>query len=73
MTDRHVKMEQHWLACMATAGGGASVTRFKGAMVVANPRVTGMFLNFILPWDLEPRGLPAVLELGSALLAGHGR
>lgn len=73
MVDLHVRLEQHWLACMATAGGGGRVTRFKGALVVSNPRVAGMFLNFILPWDVEPRALPQVLELGGALLAGDGR
>jgi GNAT superfamily N-acetyltransferase len=71
--DWHLSLENHWLACMAQLGRGARVSRVPGALVVANPTVTGHAFNFIALRGADPARLGATLELGSALLAGEGR
>lgn len=66
-------LENHWLACMATLGGGGRVTRLGGAIVVVNPQTPGMFANFISLRGVDPDRLEPVLEMGAALLAGESR
>ncbi len=58
---------------MAAAGGGGNVTRVLGGMVVVNPRVGGMALNFLTLRDVQPETLDMALEAGKVLLAEHGR
>lgn len=71
--DQYLRLENHWLACMAAAGGGARVTRFVGGMVVANHRVAGPAFNFVALRGVQPERLPAVLDLGGTLLAACER
>ncbi|MGE5674611.1 MAG: GNAT family N-acetyltransferase [Mycobacterium leprae] len=71
--DKLYSLEQHWLACMATAGGGGRVTRLAGATVVANPRVDGTFLNFIWLHRMQPEALAATLAAAGALLSAYDR
>lgn len=71
--DEALALENHWLACMAAAGGGAGVTRTPGALVVVNPAVSGAAFNFIALRGAAPAGLERTLELGGALLAAEGR
>jgi len=71
--EQHLRLENHWLACMAAAGGGARVTRFVGGLVVANPRVAGLAFNFIALRGVQPERLPAALDIGGTLLAACGR
>jgi GNAT superfamily N-acetyltransferase len=68
-----LRLENHWLACMAAAGGGGRVTRLAGATVVVNPRVAGMSFNFISLRQITPADLSRVLTLGAALLAAEQR
>ena len=67
------RLENHWLACMAAAGGGGRVTRLEGAVVVANPRVGGTSLNFATLRAASPERLPITLDMAGGLLAGYGR
>jgi len=67
------RLENHWLACMAAAGGGGRVTRLPGALVVVNPNVGGCALNFITLRSTSPDDLGQALEYGAALLAGEQR
>lgn len=67
------RLENHWLACMAAAGGGGNVTRLVGAMAVANPHVGGTFLNFATLRGVTPQTLPLTLEMAGGLLAGYRR
>lgn len=71
--DQILQLENHWLACMATLGGGGRLTRLPGAVVVANPWVPGTALNFIALRSAAPAALGAVVEMGGALLAGYER
>lgn len=71
--DWNERLENHGVACMAAAGGGARVTRLGGAMLVVNPHVAGSAFNFISLRRCDPQRLDAILEMGSALLAGEGR
>ncbi|MDF2626658.1 MAG: hypothetical protein K0R39_489 [Symbiobacteriaceae bacterium] len=71
--EQHLRLENHWLACMAAAGGGARVTRIVGGMTVANPHIAGLAFNFIALRGGQPARLPAVLEIGGTLLAACGR
>lgn len=69
----HVRLENHWLACMASVGGGARMTRMVGGLVVANPQVAGLAFNFIALRGVQPERLPAALDIGGTLLAACGR
>lgn len=71
--DLHTRLENHWLTCMATAAGGAQVTRMGRGTVVINPNVSGQAFNFIALRGARPERLGAILETGGALLAGGGR
>jgi GNAT superfamily N-acetyltransferase len=66
-------LDNHWLACMASLGGGGRTTRMIGGVVVTNPLVTGAFANFLTLRATDPDRLDMVLQLGEALLAGAGR
>lgn len=68
-----LRLENHWLACMAAVGGGARTTRMAGGMVVANPRVTGLAFNFIALRGVQSERLPTALDIGGALLAACER
>ncbi|HWI66040.1 MAG TPA: hypothetical protein VNT75_29780 [Symbiobacteriaceae bacterium] len=73
MNDFHLRLENHWLACMASAGGGAPVSRTLGGLVVVNPAVAGYAFNFMALRAVEPARLATATELGGALLAGGER
>lgn len=73
MNDFHLRLENHWLACMAAAGGGARVTRTMGGLVVVNPTVVGYAFNFMALRAVEPARLSTAVESGGALLAGGER
>lgn len=66
-------LENHWLACMASIGGGARVSRAPGALVVTHPTVAGLSFNFIWLRGTEPGRLTNTLDAGSALLSEAGR
>lgn len=71
--DLTLRLENHWLACMAALGGGARVTRTVGALVVVNPTAPGYAFNFVALRSVLPGQLAMALELGSALLSAGGR
>jgi ribosomal protein S18 acetylase RimI-like enzyme len=71
--DLATRLENHWLTCMASAGGGARVLRRAGAAVVVNPRVAGASFNFIHLREADPQRVEELLEVGSAVLQGEGR
>lgn len=66
-------LEGHWLACMASAGGGGRVLRLGHTLAVVNQQVPATFLNFLTFRGLAPAGLSEALEVGGAVLAGWGR
>ncbi|MFZ5822913.1 MAG: hypothetical protein ACOY94_01010 [Bacillota bacterium] len=66
-------LEAHWLACMASAGGGGQVTRLAGATVLANPVSPLTMLNCILLRNTPPGRLEALLEVGRVVLAARER
>lgn len=62
------QLEDHWIACMASAGSAARVTRLPGAVVVTNEEWSGPLANFIAVRGARTGGLAPILEAGSALL-----
>lgn len=62
------RLEDHWVACMASPGTGARVTRLAGAVVVRNPDYPGPLTNFISVRGAQAGGLAPLLDVGSALL-----
>ncbi len=68
-----LSLENHWLACMASAGGGGRVTRLGPMLTVIHPRLSPAILNFMLLRDARPDDLPVLLEAGGAALAEWGR
>lgn len=66
-------LEAHWLACMASAGGGGRVTRLAGATVLSNPVSPITMLNCMLLRNLSPDRLEALLEVGRVVLAASER
>ncbi|HLN60172.1 MAG TPA: GNAT family N-acetyltransferase [Symbiobacteriaceae bacterium] len=68
-----IRLENHWLTGMATAGGGGRTTRLPGAIAVANPQLAGTTFSFIALRSATPDHLADTLEMGSALLAAEGR
>jgi GNAT superfamily N-acetyltransferase len=67
------QLENHWLACMASLGGGGTMTRVVGGLVVTNPQVAGSFANFLTLRGVAPERLDLTLEMAGAVLAGAGR
>lgn len=65
------ELESHWLACMATVGGGR-VTRLEGAVVLVSPRFPATFLNFMVLRGATPERLGSVLEVGGAVMSAAG-
>lgn len=72
MHDPH-SLENHWLACMASAGGGGRLTRLPGAVVLSNPHVGSTLWNFIALRGAVASQLEPLLAMAGALLAEHGR
>lgn len=66
-------LEAHWLACMASAGGGGRVSRLGGATVLANPASEVTMLNCILLKNASPDRLEALLDIGRMVLAAYER
>lgn len=63
------RLEDHWVACMASPGTSAArVTRLPGAVVVSNPTYPGPLSNFISIRGAQASGLAPLLDAGSALL-----
>lgn len=71
--EQYLRLENHWLACMASVGGGARITRMVGGMVVANPLIPGLAFNFIALRGVQPERLAAALDIGGTLLAACER
>lgn len=67
------RLDGHFLAAMATAGGGGRLVRLEGAVALANSRVDSTMLNFLLLREVDASRLPLVLAQGAALLAEFGR
>jgi hypothetical protein len=68
-----VRLEQHWLTAMASAGGGGRLIRMPGAILVVNPRWPAGFLNFITLRGADPSRLVETVETASAILDAGGR
>lgn len=66
-------LEAHWLACMASAGGGGRVTRLAGATVLSNPVSPVTTLNCILLRNASSDRLEALLDAGGLVLAAQER
>ncbi len=66
-------LEGHWLACMASAGGGGKLTRLGAATILANPRSGLTMLNCMLLKSAAPDRLEPLLEIGRIALAEFGR
>ncbi|HYF90805.1 MAG TPA: GNAT family N-acetyltransferase [Symbiobacteriaceae bacterium] len=71
--DLQIRLENHWLACMAAAGGGARVTRMAGGLVVVNATAPGYTFNFTTLRGVQPDRLATALDHGGMLLAEGGR
>lgn len=67
------RLDGHFLAAMAAAGGGGQTVRLAGALTVVNPRVRSTALNFMTLRETDPDHLTETLRQGAAILAGHGR
>jgi GNAT superfamily N-acetyltransferase len=68
-----MRLENHWLACMASAGGGGRTTRLPGAVAVANPQVAATAFSFIALRAVRADSLADTLDMGAALLSAEGR
>lgn len=66
-------LEAHWLACMASAGGGGRVTRLGEAAVLSNPVSPVTMLNCMLLRNAAPERLEALLDVGRVVLAAQER
>lgn len=66
-------LENHWLACMASVGGGGRVTRLGALLAVVHPRLSPMFANFLTFRAATVDQLPDLLTAGEVLLAERGR
>lgn len=73
MDDLVLRLEQHWLACMASAGGGGTLTRIPGGLVLTNPRSDAGIVNLMLPRQAHAGAPHLFLPAGEAVLAGSGR
>jgi GNAT superfamily N-acetyltransferase len=75
MEELALRLERHWLACMASLGGGGQVTRLPGALALVHADLHGGLFNFLLLTGHKGVvvELEATLAMGSAMLAEHGR
>ncbi|MFZ5815153.1 MAG: GNAT family N-acetyltransferase [Bacillota bacterium] len=62
-------LEAHWLACMASAGGGGRVVRLGGVTVLTNPASPITMLNCLLLKGVRADRLEPLLEAGRLVLA----